>query len=236
MSPKLPAAFRDRPALRAGFTLIELLTVIAIIGVLAAILFPAISNVRKSAQNTQCVSNVRQWTQAAMLYAADHKGSYALRAMASDGLTNSYWDNISTDPKAMLYGPYFENWSNVSKLRACPSYYGTAGNGNTATCYSMNRPYIGSSNTVVGANAISLRAATNPANLLLMSEVDPVSAGTGNPWFIGKAGLKAVLDPLWADSSLQRHGSHVNASFVDGHVAAITQAQIEQYGDTWTRL
>lgn len=57
-----------------AFTLIELLTVIAIIGILAAILIPVVGQVRKTAKYSTNVSNVRQWTIACTLHMADHKG------------------------------------------------------------------------------------------------------------------------------------------------------------------
>jgi len=61
-----------------AFTLIELLTVIAIIVVLAALIFPVFSRARESARMTQCLSNLRQIGVGVAMYVEDWDGAYPM--------------------------------------------------------------------------------------------------------------------------------------------------------------
>ncbi|MDX1933098.1 MAG: type II secretion system protein [Capsulimonadales bacterium] len=55
-----------------GFTLIELLVVVAILAVMAAILFPVFAQARESGRRTACLSNLRQLGMAFRMYATDY--------------------------------------------------------------------------------------------------------------------------------------------------------------------
>ncbi|AHF90701.1 N-terminal cleavage protein [Opitutaceae bacterium TAV5] len=56
-----------------AFTLIELLTVIAIIGILAAIIIPVTGKVRSSAANAQCKTALRNYGVAIQMYVNDNR-------------------------------------------------------------------------------------------------------------------------------------------------------------------
>src|SRR5258706_14474497 len=64
---------RRRGFSELGFTVVELLVVIGIIGILIAILLPALRRAKESANSVACQSNIRQLATAFLLFAQDHQ-------------------------------------------------------------------------------------------------------------------------------------------------------------------
>lgn len=78
---------------KAAFTLIELLVVVAIIAILAAILFPVLSAAKERGWNAACQSNLHQLGIALRMYADDHAD---LVPFACD------WEDRHDNPKASM--------------------------------------------------------------------------------------------------------------------------------------
>jgi prepilin-type N-terminal cleavage/methylation domain-containing protein/prepilin-type processing-associated H-X9-DG protein len=92
----------------AAFTLIELLTVIAIIGVLAAILIPTVGRARRAAHQATSSSNLRQLGIAFRLYAEEHRGNFP---------ATSHDDVTGANSWVFTLRPYL---GNVDEVRVCP--------------------------------------------------------------------------------------------------------------------
>jgi prepilin-type N-terminal cleavage/methylation domain-containing protein len=98
---------------KKGFTLIELLVVIAIIAILAAVLLPALARAKAKAQNTNCVSNLRQLGMANRMYVDDFDDHLAYANYDAGDLNVApagwlYWSDNGTAPypQGAIPNPY----------------------------------------------------------------------------------------------------------------------------------
>ena len=78
---------------RSGFTLIELLTVIAIIGILAAVLFPGVQGVMQKAKMSTASTKVRNIAQAYMSFSSEGKNiKKASWSPSANSSANKIWE------------------------------------------------------------------------------------------------------------------------------------------------
>ena len=87
---------------RRAFTLIELLTVIAIIALLAAIIFPVFASVRGKARGAACLSNLRQIGTATLMYTQDYDGIVPYGKDASDAYVPDIWGGGGSACKTVM--------------------------------------------------------------------------------------------------------------------------------------
>ena len=224
---------------RDGFTLIELMMVIAIIGILAALLFSVVSLAKRKVQRIQCVNNVRQLGQAMQLFIADNH-AYPLL------INSGYWKGLDaqhfTSWNAVLeneISTHFprKNWADPKGVWNCPAAerpsdyppkqvymeYGYNGRGLSS---------IGDTNTLgLGGHRVDKGSYAPPvteSEITAPSEMMAIGDG-----FHGGKGIVQDGAGLWRDydaqddlsrtkSSLSRHQGKANVVFCDGHVDAPT--------------
>src|SRR5712692_3803377 len=73
-----------------GFTLLELLVVIAVIAILAALLFPGLGRAKAKAQRTACMNNLRQINLGVRMYADDSSDAFPAATNRPPGVFLGY--------------------------------------------------------------------------------------------------------------------------------------------------
>jgi len=237
-----------------GFTLIELLTVIAIIGILAAILVPTVSKVRSTAKKTQCVARLRQWGNAVGLLANDYKGHVALFYKSDASTTTFIYDPYLNRGKLMVdnvsAGGNTRELLPTEAMTQCPN--GLKG-GSTTTGQDRQYAFVipkgltkRTSGTLQKTNAdyyFLMNEAASPAKLAFMVE----SAESGTSAVIEGDDISTQLSTNVRKTQTTegwiRHGGVAHVLFLDGHVAGLSTTDTN-YSDTtskrnwdqWTKL
>jgi prepilin-type processing-associated H-X9-DG protein len=101
--------------------LLELVVVIAIIALLAALLLPALSKAKASAQQVECISRLKQWALGFHSYTEDNEGWIPREGFSSDG--NVRWDNWNAVVRPQSRDVWYNALSDYVGVPSAASYY-----------------------------------------------------------------------------------------------------------------
>ncbi len=194
----------------AGFTLIELLTVIAIIGILAAILIPTVGAVRAKARMSASLSNLRQLGQATQLFVANDK-LQALPVTSANHPTHYWyrelWRLLYGDRPLPAIPPSPDTGDRYSEVFSSTVFYTPMMESDAGARSFGYNPYL---------NQYLNTAPSNPATPL------PIGQVANPPRTILIADSKNIA--LYGKDVMPRNNGRVNCLFVDGHVASLLPA------------
>jgi len=202
---------------RKAFTLIELLVVIAVIAVLMAVLLPALHRAREQGKRAVCMSNVKQFGLAWVLYADDNDQ----RIVNACTVENTEGHNDAREPCWLYFRPEYDTdlridgiqrgalWPFVGQLKIykCPT--GIRGEVNTyAIVDAMNGAMSSIPGVPDGVYVKKRLEIPRPGERIVFVDEGRT---TTQSWtiFYDKAS--------WWDPPPVRHGQGTNFSFADGH-------------------
>ncbi len=222
-----------------AFTLIELLVVIAIIAILAAILFPVFAQARAAARKSTCVSNLKQITNASMMYTQDYDevlthyiqfdGNWGNDAQGRNPHQRAQWQ-ILLQPYAKNIGifrcPDREHLNDGSPDDVKAIWGGVGLNLAVANVplAQVQRP----ADTIQFQDSARLNAG-GPAYNLYLQNPDNYSAYRGQLQDTFSGWTRHPLDPdVVPDTAvpMARHQGGCVVSYIDGHVKSIQLSRV----------
>jgi prepilin-type N-terminal cleavage/methylation domain-containing protein/prepilin-type processing-associated H-X9-DG protein len=203
---------------RNAFTLIELLVVIAIIAILAAILFPVFAQARDKARQAACLSNMKQFGTAWLMYAQDYdETAFPVRGTTPTNATYYFPIRNGLDPYTKNKGIFI-----------CPSNNQTDQTQLTLT-YTYNW-CVGT--TCGGGNDHPLAGFALPAQVPAFVDSNNTQVDTVCYYYAYTGSGSTVTNTFWgrrvdgadvkfwggAVPKMITHQDGANLMFVDGHV------------------
>lgn len=229
-TPHTPHPTRRAP----GFTLIELLLVIAIIGILSAILLPALARAKATAQRAACEGNLRQLGLVTEIYLGDNGGRFFYRSQPATAAGQQWWfgwlasgaeGRRAFDLSSGVLFPYLHG----GDVRLCPSsawsspQFKLKGT-NVIFSYGCNAFVFPAPST----DSVSANKILRSADTALFADAAQVNtfqlpASPANPMF--EEWYYLDLQTNYANPNNQpnghfRHAQKAETAFADGHVAA----------------
>ncbi len=239
--------FRTRRA--RGFTLVELLVVVAIIAVLAGLLFPVFAGARARAYQSACVSNLRQLGHAFAQYLDTWDGtfpnSWQDHASPYGELTHSWWDQ-QIDSFVRSDGVFHCPLNDVESY-SVHQPFDARGRKTRVVNYALNNQLLGCQAggfpfdySAAPADPVVVSRVTDPTSTILLTEkkLDRQGHSPNGPDQRGNQSqevdvwfhlVEPGLDPGTWDLSWgvprRLHGLRSNYLFVDGHVRSLLLRQ-----------
>jgi prepilin-type processing-associated H-X9-DG protein len=219
---------RRSRAARRGFTLPQLMVVIGIIALLMTLLLPVMHNARELAKSVECLSNLRQMSQAAHLYGVDNQGHYPIAyawAWGANSTITYCWDLTTVDvvgqPTQVIPGLLWQT-NDATHIQQCPSFDGAANwLDDPYTGYNYNTSYVGHGEYESIPTPVRIGAILHPATTALFGD---------GQWSGGADKFMRAPFPSPGDASFTgrfagtqgyRHLGKTNVSFCDGHAESI---------------
>jgi|SRR5690606_2614294 len=223
-----------------GFTLIELLTVIAIIGILAAILIPVVGSARDSAKDAKCKSNLRQLHMAAKLWEGDH--GHLPWCQPPEGEEGGWWPQVLIPYTQGLRLDGQTARRQRSEVHACPAKslpHRTAPDEEGRAEVAAALTYSANQNVMARQGnkpPVLSEQIERPTQVVLFGDATQRTNGDSNSGFFGlPEGIgnpRSELEPIESTPVNQdkvsvsypryRHNDKANFVFVDGHIEAIS--------------